>query len=262
MSKLNSFSFGTGRKSVVLVHGWAASGRMWENIHPHFKSATFHALEFMGFGKTPSPEPPPKIEDHVTSLLEYCAEKQPQVLIAHSMGGLITLKALIAKPDLAEALVLICPVVTGKFGLNGVMSDVIRSPLGEAALRASEAIWPALQKEYLIKLATDPWHQNAYLAKRVQQDFVEVNHRAAIEALVSMAQQNTEADLGKIQQPTLVCVGENDLTVPPNEGKTAALLIPNAELASFNQARHHPMDEQTDDFLAVLKVFLSKFEIT
>lgn len=261
MSNLNSYSFGSGDISVVLVHGWAASGRMWENVHPHFSNATFSALEFMGFGKTPSPETPPKIEDHVASLIEFCDEKRPQMIIAHSMGGLITLKSIIQRPDLAKQLMLICPVVTGKFGLNGIASDLIRNPFGAAALRASEVIWPTLQKEYLIKLATDPWHTNDYLAKRVQQDFVEVNHRAALEALVSMAQQNTEADLATITQPTLVCVGENDLTVPPSEGKTAARLIPNAELVTFDKARHHPMDEQSDAFVPVLKEFLGRFGI-
>jgi pimeloyl-ACP methyl ester carboxylesterase len=261
MSEINSFTFGEGEISVVLVHGWAASGRMWENIYPHFTNASFSALEFGGFGKSPCPEIPPTIEHHVTSLIEFCEAKKPQMIIAHSMGGLITLKSIIQRPDLAQQLLLICPVVTGKFGLNGILSNLIRNPMGAAALRASELIWPALQKEYLIKLATDPWHTNPYLARRVQQDFVELNHRAALEALVSMSQQNTEAQLSQISQPTLVCVGAGDLTVPPSEGKIAASLIPNAELVVFDKARHHPMDEQTDDFVPVLKDFLGRYGI-
>jgi pimeloyl-ACP methyl ester carboxylesterase len=261
MSNLNCFTFGEGEIPVVLVHGWGASGRMWENVYPHFKNATFYAPEFCGFGKTPMPETPHKIEDHVANLIEFCDEIKPQVLIAHSMGGLITLKSIIERPDLAQQLVLICPVVTGKFGLNGIGSDLLRMPLGAAALMASEAIWPSLQKEYLIKLVTDPLHPNPYLAKRVQQDFLELNPRAALQALVSMAQQNTEEDLKNIQQPTLVCVGEGDITVPPSEGKTAARLIPNAELVTFDKARHHPMDEQTDGFVPVLKDFLERFGI-
>lgn len=260
-STLNYFTFGEGEIPIVLVHGWAASGRMWETVHSHFTNATFYAPEFRGFGKSPSLETPHKIEDHVANLIEFCEEKKPQMIIGHSMGGLITLKSIIQCPDLAKQLVLICPVVTGKFGLNGIGSDLLRNPLGAAALMATEAIWPSLQKEYLIKLATDPWHTSPSLAKRVQQDFVEVNPRSALQALVSMAQHNTEDDLKTIQQPTLVCVGDSDLTVPPSEGKTAARLIPNAELVTFDKARHHPMDEQTDAFVPVLKSYLSRFGI-
>lgn len=259
MGNLNAFTFGEGDISVVLVHGWAASGRMWSNIYPHFSNASFHALEFGGFGKSAMPITPPTIENHVESLIEFCEEKKPQMIIAHSMGGLITLKTIIQRPDLAKQLFLICPVVTGKFGVNGIMGDLIRNPMAVAALRASEAMWPAIQNEYLVKLALIS--HNPKLAERMKQDFVELNHRAAIEALVSMAQQNTEAHLPEIQQPTMVCVGANDVTVPPSEGKIAAKLIPNAELKVFDKAWHHPMDEQTDDFVPVLKEFLGRFGI-
>lgn len=261
MSKLNRFSFGEGKIPIVLVHGWAASGRMWEGIHPHFKNARFAALEFMGFGKSPCPEDIPGIEQHVESLIEFCDEIKPQVIIAHSMGGLITLKSIIERPDLAQQLVLICPVVTGNFGLNGILGNLMRNPLGVAALRATEKIWPSLQKEYLLKLASESLQLHPNLAKRVQQDFIEVNPRAAIEALISMAQHNTEAHLTEIQQDTLVCVGEKDITVPPSEGKTAAMFMPNAELAVFKNAAHHPMDEASEEFVPVLKAFLGKYGV-
>jgi hypothetical protein len=69
MSELNCFTFGEGEISVVLVHGWAASGRMWENIYPHFTNATFSALEYCGLRKAPCPEIPPTIEAHVARLI-------------------------------------------------------------------------------------------------------------------------------------------------------------------------------------------------
>src|SRR5262245_6265199 len=84
MTKLHYFTFGEGEIPIVLVHGWAASGRMWESIHPHFKNAKFFALEFMGCGRTACPEKSPTIDEHVASLIEFCEEHQPQVIIAHS----------------------------------------------------------------------------------------------------------------------------------------------------------------------------------
>lgn len=259
MGNINYKLYGDGDINVIMLHGWASSHTMWANVHPHFKNAKLWALDLPGFGNSPISDNPTSIDDYAKKIIDFCDEHvQPQMIVAHSTGGIITLKALTMKPDLAQQLVLISPVVTGRFGLWGAASDVLRHPLGVAAFRATKSWWSNIQNEDLLRFAVTPWHTNQDLAKRIQSDFMNTDPEAGIETLVSMAHENMEEHLSDMHYPTLVCVGDEDLTVPPGEGKTAALYMPNAELATF-KARHHPMDEATSDFVPKLCEFIGRF---
>jgi pimeloyl-ACP methyl ester carboxylesterase len=102
-------------------------------------------------------------------------------------------------------------------------------------------------------------HSNPELAEQMKQNFLLTRPEAGIEALISMAKQNTQEHLPELTQETLICVSEGDLTVPHTEGRTAALYMPNAELAVFTESRHHPMDEEPDKFVPILREFVSRF---
>lgn len=263
MSDIYYQTFGEGDIDILLVHGWASSSIMWDSVRSHIKNARMWAFDFQGFGKTPMPEQAPTIDEHVMTLIRFCDEHvKPQMIVAHSMGGLITLKALSIRPDLAQQLVLICPVVTGQFGVSGIPSTLLRNTLASNALRITEKLWPLVQQDYLVKLAVSTGHgSNSVLVEQITQDFLDTDPRAGIEAVISMTQQDMQPHLTEITQPTLVCVGEGDLTVPPSEGKTAATYMPNADLVIFKKSRHRPMDEETEKFGTVFKEFVGRFGI-
>jgi pimeloyl-ACP methyl ester carboxylesterase len=263
MTNIHYSTFGEGEIDILLVHGWASSSGMWDNVCSHIKNARFWALDFAGFGKTPMPEQAPTLDEHVRTLIHFCDEHvKPQMIIAHSMGGLITLKTLSIRPDLAQQLVLICPVVTGKFGVSGIPSNLLRNELTSSALRITEKLWPLIQQEYLVKLAVSTGHgSNPTLVQQITQDFLDTDPRAGIEALISMTQENMQPLLTEITQATLVCIGKGDLTVPPDEGRTAAIYMPNAELVTFEKSRHRPMDEEIEKFGTVFKEFAGRFGI-
>ncbi|MEO1289408.1 MAG: alpha/beta hydrolase [Chloroflexota bacterium] len=261
MSDLFYTTYGDGDKRVLLVHGWASSHTMWNNIHPHIQNATAYALDLAGFGHSSAVDSALTVDAHVESVIKFAEEiAKPQMIIAHSMGGLITLKALQIRPDLAEQVVLICPVVTGRFGaLGGIASDIIRNEMAVNALRATKDLWTMVQNEYWLNATVPLVHSNPQLAERVKQNFLMTRPQAGIEAIISMAKQNTVEHLPTITQPTLVMVSTGDTTVPHTEGRTAAECIPNSELVVFDKSRHHPMDEETDKFVPILREFIGRY---
>ncbi len=261
MSDMFYKTYGDGDINVLMVHGWASSHTMWGNVYPHLENATVYTIDLPGFGRSPIGGSALTIESHVQSVIQFAEDiAKPQMIVAHSMGGLISIKAMSIRPDLAEQLVLICPVVNGKYGsFGGVASDIMRNELAVNALRATKSLWSSIQNEYLLTATAPLMHSNPELAEQMKQNFMLARPEAGIEALISMAKQNTQEHLTEITQDALVCVSENDATVPHTEGRTAATYMPNAELINFTESLHHPMDEETDKFIPILRNFVSRY---
>lgn len=261
MSDIFYKTYGDGDINVLLVHGWASSHTMWKNVYPHLENATVYAIDLPGFGRSGTSGSALTIDAHVETVIHFAEEiVKPQMIFGHSMGGLITLKALSVRPDLAQQAVLICPVVSGRFGsLGGIASDIVRNELAVNALRATKNLWSTIQNEYLLGVTTPLMHSNPELAEQMKQNFILTRPEAGIEAIISMAKQNTQEYLPDMMQDTLVCVSEGDSTVPHTEGRIAAQYMPNAELVNFTNSIHHPMDEETEKFIPILRNFVSRF---
>src|SRR5262245_24121570 len=103
---------------VLLIHGWASSGRMWKRlVHDLSHALRFWSLDLIGFGSsTISPDALGlSIEQHTATVIDFCEQKniRPKVVMGHSMGGMIALKLALIRPDLVGSLVLASPAVTG-----------------------------------------------------------------------------------------------------------------------------------------------------
>ncbi|MGJ3239296.1 MAG: alpha/beta fold hydrolase [Anaerolineae bacterium] len=261
MSEIFYQTYGHGEIPVLMIHGWASSHIMWRSVYPHLHNATCTALDLPGFGRSPVGDSTLTIDAHVETVLQFIEQHgTPQMIIAHSMGGLITLEALRQHPEIAQQLVLICPVVTGKFGLlGGIPSEIIRFDFAQQALRATQNLWTMIQNQYLLNVTVPLIHTNPQLADQVKQNFLATDAQAGIEALISMTRHNTVPHLPQITQDTLICASEGDTTVPYSEACTASRHMPNAEIAVFQQSRHHPMDEESELFVPILRAFVSRF---
>lgn len=244
---------------VLLVHGWASSRLMWQSTVDALAGSTrLWSVDLPGFGDTPLVEGKnPNIEHHTEALAEFCVRKgiRPHTIIAHSMGGLVTLKLMLLQPDLAERLVLVCPVITGRFGSFGV-GKILARGIGENIIARSKLIWRFAQWRMIGPIETLQWTFRRDVARRVQRDIQRTQWQAAMYGLSSMAYEDLSPQLHRIQQPTLVMVGKFDLTVPPGEGRLAARLMPNARLVEFPRVRHNPFDEAPERFIETVRTFL------
>src|SRR5712691_2359566 len=143
----NRFTYRTcGRgPDVLLIHGWISSGRMWEALMCEIApGCRVWAPDLMGFGESSNGEPMQvlSLADQTQLIAEFCkaVKIRPKVVIGHSMGGSIALKLLLDNPRFTDKLVLICPVITGRLGLN--VDQFLGTPIGQTLFGMGQFVWP------------------------------------------------------------------------------------------------------------------------
>ncbi|MCA9910809.1 MAG: alpha/beta hydrolase, partial [Anaerolineae bacterium] len=243
---------------VLLLHGWASSGRMWTSLADAIGDvARCWSVDLPGFGRSSLPHHiRPDLNAHLAWIVAFCEQHQiqPKVVIGHSMGGLLALKLAHARPDLAQSLVLMCPVVTGRFGLSA--NDVFTSQFWMMISARTRKVWSISTSDRLAPVFSAPFYVDKALRPRYVHDFQATSWDAAVAALESIAQDTMRPHLAEITQPALVVVGTRDFTVPPAEGRLAAEAMPNARLVEFERAHHQPLDEEPDRFIALVREFI------
>lgn len=261
MIDLHVSTYGSGSKDILLIHGWAGSYLAWKAV---IEQAGFPArwwsLDLPGHGLSPTPDEPATIDYHLRAvhrLIEAQAIK-PSVIIAHSTGGMIALKLLHQYPHIARKLVLVSPVITGKFGIGGLGSRFLQTPIGQSVWCKTYRAWPLVQNRSMLHALLTPLSLDPQGKRSVLDDFTAMDASCAIETLISLAQETTEGILGEIQHPTLIAVGAKDKLVPPDEGKKAVEAMPHAQLVTFPKAYHRPMDTETGQFIRILTRFLEE----
>lgn len=244
---------------VLLLHGWGSSLRMWDalvdDLHRHYRC---WSVDLAGFGgSTTRDDAVLNIAGHTAALVAFCDRHGicPRAVVGHSMGGLLTLRLALARPDLMQRLVLVCPVVTGRYAFNA--SVLLTTPGVRFLLNASKPIWQWVQSDGVAPLLPmSPYVPRAAQA-RVVRDFQRMNWAAGARALEDIPRADVGPLLHTIQHPALVVVGARDYTVPPDEGRLAAGALPNGRLIEYRDTHHQPLDEHPARFIAHLRDFLA-----
>jgi pimeloyl-ACP methyl ester carboxylesterase len=248
---------------VLLVHGWASSGRMWSRLANALEGrARLWSVDLYGFGGSPRPPHGETIgvDEHVALLLDFCNAHgiRPHAVVGHSMGGMLALKLALARPDWIEKLVLLSPVVSGRFGYPFDLNRLVISEWGRSII-GSKAFWTTALDVVMPALAT-PGHlflEEEAIA-RIQEDFKRSDWQAAAGALESIARENLMPHLGDIPHPALVIVGKRDMTVPPEEGRAAARRLPRGSLLELPKINHQPLDEAPGPVIRAVDTFLTR----
>lgn len=258
---LNHIRTGSGQ-DLLFIHGWASSLRMWDRLVDALcGSYRCWALDLPGSGESLLPEGDTITIDYYRDrVLDFCDghRLKPSVVVAHSMGGMIALKLLLAYPAFAEKLVLICPAITGRVSTVGALArGLIRSGVGHYVLKNSRRISQLLQHPLMLPLASNPSYAGREVVAQARRDFQRSHWQAISHSILGIAAEDLQPQLHRIIQPTLIIVGKKDFTLPPSESLVAAEMLPHAQLEVFETAHHHPHDEDFERFKRLLMAFLS-----
>jgi pimeloyl-ACP methyl ester carboxylesterase len=248
---------------VLLIHGWASSGRMWKRVVHDFSHALrFWSVDLIGFGaSTISPDALGlSIEEHTAALIDFCEQKEirPKVVMGHSMGGMIALKLALMRPDLVGSLVLACPAVTGRFAFN--THQLVGSNVGRYVMANSKKIWEVAQSELFKEIVPKLLYAEKE-SQRIYDDFKRMSWQGAVTGLDGITRENLGPHLQQIKQPALVIVGAWDYTVSPDEGKLAAGTMPKGKFVEFETSHHQPLDEEPERFVETVRIFLREHHI-
>ncbi len=111
--KLQYFEQGTGPELLVLIHGYAASGRIWRLTQEAFPDDQFRTLAFSNRGAGDSDHTESEDGYSIPSLANDLHEAVatlglgPFTLVGHSMGGATVVQYALDHPQLVKALVLL-----------------------------------------------------------------------------------------------------------------------------------------------------------
>ena len=222
--------------NVLLVHGWLADGRIWDELVPLLAGHRVLAPDLLA-------------TDHggqVFELLEAAGEVgfERFVVIGHGMGGQVALRLAAGRPDRVAAVVLVCPVPPRGLVLSpdtaalfaGAGGDVDR--LGWIVDQWSRLLTPA-SRARLLELALD------WSAARVSETFRSWH--------LGMATFEPE----RVVAPVWVVATDDPLLRAPLLDTEVVRRLPRGRLRILHGSGHYPQMEDPSALAVVIRELLA-----
>lgn len=244
--------------AVVLAHGWGMSCRVWDDTIARLldRGHVVIAYDQRGCGRSDKDFADVSIEalgDDVVALCQHLG-LAAVVLNGWSLGGAVVVDAAAKLGSAVRGLVLTAAATprytqNESFPYGGRPEDVAATV---AALRAGRIAF--LKNLYF----------GGVFAVDVGEDVKQRCWQIALEAspgadasLAALAGLDQRASLPRLGAPSLVVIGARDGVVPPDIGRTAAALLPNAALCELD-CGHAPFLECPDAYHSALFELLGK----
>jgi pimeloyl-ACP methyl ester carboxylesterase len=234
---------------LVLLHGFGDSYTSWEgwvrDLKGKFRIIT---LDFPGHGLTRAPEGFQLSGDGLADLVDAFAAQLalPKFAVAgNSMGGGVAWQLAVRHPSRINALILVDAAGFPNDKPPGAIPlafKILRYPIGRAILRNIDnrpLIDEGLKTDVYDKTLITP-----ALVDRWAEFQRAPGHRAILMSVNPGAfNQASAAVLDKIDVPTLILHGENDVLIEPASARKFAAAIPGAKVLIYRNAGHLPQIE-------------------
>jgi pimeloyl-ACP methyl ester carboxylesterase len=253
---------GSGDPPVVLLHAFPLSSAMWE---PQLEAlAGRHRLiapDVRGFGGSPPPPDPERwtmeaMAADVAALLARLGVGRA-VVAGLSMGGYLALTLLRHHRDLVGGLVL----ADTRAGAD-TAEVAERRTAQQARVQAGER---AVVLDGLVDglLGAHTREHRPDVVRRVREWMEAASPEGIVAALAAMkGRPDARPELGAIDVPTLIVVGEEDGLSPPDVARDMQVAVPGAELAVLPRAGHLSSVEAAEAFDEALAAWLERVPAT
>jgi pimeloyl-ACP methyl ester carboxylesterase len=254
---------GDGKPVLVFVHGLSGTWQNWLlNIPAFMDSHRVIAPDLPGFGESPMPREKVSIQGYARVLDGLLRELgvESAVLVGNSMGGFVAAELALSFSTMVEKLVLVSAA-----GLS--IEEYRRAPmLVGARIWAGTATWvgarghsvvtrPRARRLGLQLIVRYPERLSPALTYELTRGAGTKGFVPAMEALLSYGFRD---QLARIEVPTLVVWGRNDMLVPRGDAREYVRLIgDNARREMFDDTGHLSMVERPSRFNRLLADFVA-----
>ncbi|MBT7459032.1 MAG: alpha/beta hydrolase [Flavobacteriaceae bacterium] len=232
--KFKYLEVGSG-KPIVILHGLMGSLSNFQGVTDYFPKEGYKVIiPMLPIYDLPLLKTNVKqFAQYVNSFIDHL-ELTDAILLGNSLGGHIGLLVSLLFPEKIKGL-----IITGSSGLY-------ENSMGESYPKREDRGYMTRKCQevfYDPKVATD---------EIIDEVFETVNDRKKLIKILAIAKSairhNMAKDLPKIQVPTAIIWGENDIVTPPDVGHDFNRLLPNSNLYWIENCGHAPMMEHPDLF--------------
>ncbi|WP_439592780.1 alpha/beta fold hydrolase [Microbacterium sp.] len=224
-------SHGTGRPIFVMIHGIGMGRSVFIELDEALRpGARTIAIDLPGYGEAPEPRRTLTMErtaDLVSAYLRASVD-EPVVVIGHSMGTQVATEVAVRHPSLVRRLVLIAPTVD---------PDARTAPRQIGRLLADIAV------------------ESPKVILRGAREYVRAGPRLRAK-FRAMLVHRPEDSYPRIEAPTLVLRGENDIVSPHAWCERVIDLIPDARLVEIDGHGHETMIRDAAPAAAAIRSFV------
>jgi len=251
---------GGDKPPVVLIHGFASSVEAWATIIPDLiKGHRVLAMDLKGFGWTDRPEGDYSPSAQARIVLALMAQRgiDRAALVAHSWGSSVALQVAMQKPE----------AVT-RIALYDAWVYEAQLPAFFHWSRADgvgETLFGLYYKERPAEKMSLAFYDKSYVTEDLVDAVEQALDRpgtvaAALAAVRGQRYAQVEHKYRKVQRPTLLMWGREDVVTPVTFGERLARDLPNARLEVYPRCGHFPMLEAKEASTRDLLAFLSEVD--
>jgi 3-oxoadipate enol-lactonase len=245
-----------GAGETLLLHQGLGQGSWaWRYQVPVF-AERFHTIVFdtRGTGRSPVPSEPYWIEDLAADAAAIL-DGRPAHVVSLSMGGYVALTLALAHPELVRSLVL-----TGT-GAGGP-GRVPRPAHVREVFKAAMSLPPEEQRRTTLPYTFAPGWTEANPERVEEIIAASLEHptpNETIETHVAACYRfyDEDSDVERIEAPALVIHGNDDVIVPPENGRMLANRLPNARYVELEGRGHNVVLEDPETFNELVLDFLA-----
>ena len=244
-----------GGPRVLLLHGWAVHGGMYEGmraaLEQHFELLV-PDLRGHGYSATPAKPGRWQIEHFADDLVAALDQLEIDALHlgGYSMGGFVALALAQKIPDRVRSFAIIC-------------SAARQAHTQRRGLRYAEAFFrvapPATMQVLARRLLSGPGTPDEF--NRVMQWLLGYNTRGGISgAARAMSRADLRDGLAALTQPALVVTAEHDVAIPRHASDELIDLLPNVTHRHWSDAGHALVASHGDQLAGELVEFFTAHE--
>jgi pimeloyl-ACP methyl ester carboxylesterase len=215
-----------GFDPILLLHGWGDNASGLRNLASSLAELNYKIVvpDLPGFGGSDTPKEAWGLNEYADWLTRFLAkiDVQPKVVIGHSNGGAVAIRALAKGAIKTEKLVLMASA--------GVRSNYEgRKKLLRVTAKSAKIITKLLPKKTQVTLKKRAYRaigSDLFVAEHMQETFKKI------------VTDDVQNDAARIHVPTLLLYGDQDTATPPAYGELFAAQLPDAKLVIISGAGH------------------------
>lgn len=275
---INYKIIGKGDTPIILLHGWGVDSDKYVETVKSFKGFNYKIIipDLPGFGKSDEPEENWNLDNYVEFVNEFIVNtvrrekglgfvknilsnlgpkklvftenKRRIVLIGHSFGGRIAVKYAVKYPGKIEKLIL-----TGSAGIKHPFN--IKQKAIFILAKIGKKVF-SLLKEARLPIGGLASFSRKFLYKAAKEkDYYKASPKMK-EIMKKVIAENLTVVLEKINIPTLLVWGSDDMTTPLSDGKIMNEKIKDSELIAVDGANHSLPYQKPEEFAKIVTEFI------